>query len=314
MKKVLVTGGVGFVGTTLCNMLTAQGCEVCVIDNFTYGEERKSLLTDSSKIEMHNTDLLDEAATLQVFESFQPDVFIHLAAIHFIPECNRRPVFATMSNVVATEKVLNCARKCPTIKRTITISSAAVYPISDEALSHDFTPAPTDIYGITKAANEEQSNIYATETGVETVCVRLFNVFGQYETNPHLIPEVIDQIKEGTYDLKLGNVEPKRSYIHVEDVANALIALSQCDLEQAYTCVNLGHDEETSVKDVVDIIREATGLPLTIVQDPARVRKSDRMYLRCDSTYLNKLTGWRPQYGIKDGLRKLLELEGVKCL
>ena len=305
----MVTGGVGFVGTTLCRVLSNKGYEVCVVDDFSYGKERMEPLADLANTHIHDIDMLDATKLQTVMDEFSPELVVHLAAIHFIPTCNEHPVKANVINVIGTERVLQCASKVPSIKRTITTSSAAVYPISDDSLSHDFTPAPTDIYGITKATNEWQSQQYASGTGVKTVSVRLFNVFGQGETNPHLIPEIIEQIKDGKYKLELGNVEPKRSYIHVEDVADAFLRLLECELNDTYTCVNLGHEEEASVKDVVNMMAKATGLPLEIVQDPAKVRKSDRMYLRCDSSNIHKLTGWKPSYSIEDGLVELLKLE-----
>ena len=103
---------------------------------------------------------------------------VHLAAIHFIPKCNRRPVDATRIKVLGTESLLRCCRGVPSIRRVIVTSSAAVYPISDEALADDSPAAPTDIYGITKATNEWQAERFAEDTGLEVLSVRLFNVFG----------------------------------------------------------------------------------------------------------------------------------------
>ena len=309
MARVLVTGAAGFVGTTLCRLLAKRAHQLCVVDNFSYGQARRVQLAGQARVVQ--ADILDEEALLGVLRDFQPEFVVHLAALHFIPDCNRRPVDATRINVLGTESLLRCCRQAPSIRRVLITSSAAVYPISDEALADDSPAAPTDIYGITKATNEWQAERFARATGVEAVSVRLFNVFGPGETNPHVIPEILEQIRRGAVSLDLGNVEPKRSYVHVEDVAEAYLGLLDCALPGAHTRVNLGHAEETSVREIVGLIERAIGRSVEIRHDPARVRASDRMHLRCDHSLLSRLTGWQPRHGIEDGLRDLLRQEGV---
>jgi UDP-glucose 4-epimerase len=312
MTRVLVTGAAGFVGSTLVPMLRQLGHEVLALDNFTYGQARRPALERVA--EVRQADILDEDAMLAALRSFRPDAVMHLAAMHFIPDCNRRPVDATRINVLGTESLLRACRAAGGMRRVILTSSAAVYPISDEALSDDSPAEPTDIYGITKAANEWQGQRFADLTGIDAVSVRLFNVFGPGETSPHVIPEIIEQVRRGAPALDLGNVEPKRSYIHVADVARGFIALMDCPLPAPHTRVNLGHHEEASVREVVAHIERLVGRPIEIRQDPARVRKSDRMYLRCDYTRLKRLTGWTPRMSLEEGLRDLLQTEKIACV
>ncbi|MEM1145227.1 MAG: NAD(P)-dependent oxidoreductase [Pseudomonadota bacterium] len=303
MAKVLVTGGAGFVGVPV-TLLVAKSHDVLVIDTFRYQQETSTAI--ESVASLARVDVRDYGALLEVFMSFRPEVVLHLAAIHFIPECNKHPVLAADINITGTENVLRAAEESCSVKRVIVTSSAAVYPISNEALSDESSPDPTDIYGTTKAVNESQAKRFTERSGIASVSVRLFNVFGPGETSPHVIPEIIKQLGSGSNAIQLGNLDPKRSYIHVNDVAAAFSALVTARLPADSLCLNIGHEEEASVQDIIDVIARTTHRRLEVIQDPGRVRKSDRMHLRCDCSRARKFLGWSPTYSLEEGLRELL--------
>src|SRR5690606_36433472 len=150
-------------------------------------------------------------------QDFTPDAIIHLAAVHYIPECEQSPDLAVRTNVTGTVNTLLAA---PPGCRFVYASSGAVYrpdphPHSEAAAA----VAPTDIYGFTKLHGEQYVRYLAHRREFAAVIVRLFNVVGPGETNPHLLPEILAQLKAGRSTVRLGNLSPRRDYIHVEDAA-----------------------------------------------------------------------------------------------
>jgi UDP-glucose 4-epimerase len=301
--RVAVTGGAGFVGVPLCRQLASRGHEVLVVDTLASGEGRRRLVEPHARLAV--VDVTNQPALRRTFEEFAPDGVVHLAALHFIPDCNRRPVDATCTNVVGTQSVLTACRDLEGLSRVVVTSSAAVYPISDEFMTEATSPAPTDIYGITKAANERQAAEFTRETGVSTVAARLFNVIGVGETNPHVVPAILEQMQNGDV-LQLGNVTAKRCYIDVEDVADAFVALLQVAAEGP-AVFNVGRREEASVEEIVALAAEISGRPLQIAYDPARGRASDRPFLRCDPARLQAASGFVARRSLRDTLEGLLQ-------
>ena len=187
----------------------------------------------------------------------------------------------------------------------VAASSAAVYPIYDAAnIEEHPIPGPTDVYGLSKWVNEEQLRQYAAQTNTRCAVARFFNIYGPRETNPHVLPEIIDQMLAGQMQLSLGNVKPKRDYIYVEDIARAVLELAQKNTH-SFRTFNVGTGTEYSVEELVEFLARVSGLPLSIETDPDRVRKSDRMHLLCDYSRIREEIGWKPDFDLERGLETL---------
>ncbi len=305
--RILVTGGAGYVGFPLCEQLARHGHDVVVLDNLVTTGDRAPSLQRFARIE--RVDVTDRGACLAAIGRVRPAVVVHLAALHFIPECNRRPVDAVRINVLGTENVLAACALTPGVSKVIVTSSAAVYPVSDGFLGEKTDPQPTDIYGITKAVNERQARDFADATGISTVAVRLFNVFGPGETNPHVVPEIVNQLRAQQYQLKLGNVSPKRCYVYIDDVVDGFETLVDARLPEPFSILNLGTSDEASVGELIDMISGMLSVKIDIGVDPSRSRLSDRPFLRCDPALIASTTGWKARYSIEAGLRQLLVAE-----
>ena len=163
-----------------------------------------------------------------------------------------------------------------------------------------------DIYGTTKLATERIAMEYHLRTGVPTIIGRFFNAFGPNETNPHLIPDIQRQVLAGARTLKLGNLEPRRDFIHTEDMSRAMSALLR-SVPGGCEVVNIGRGMEYSVREIVEAFERQLGERLTIETDPTRVRKAERMHLLADIAKLKRLTGWEPRWSIDEGIATLLE-------
>lgn len=303
--KVVVTGGNGYVGRIVCTLL-CDSHDVTVIDSLRYGKNRfSSELLD--KVTMKELDIRDGEKVSELLAEIEPDVVIHLAAIHFIPECEEQPDLAIATNIEGTANLLRCiTQDC----RFVFASSAAVYAPEEVAHSEGSSPvAPMDVYGITKLTGEYLVDYYAKKNGFSAVSVRLFNVIGAGETNPHVLPEIIAQLKSGATSIFLGNMTPQRDYIDVRDAAAGFVAaaLSGNPSSGAMDIVNLGLCESHSVKQLVDLIAESSGLEISVETDPDRVRAVDRPMLLANNEKIRSGFDWNPRYKIRDTIRDMWE-------
>jgi len=301
MSKILITGGAGFIGSAVIKHLQSSGHDLFVIDNLSFGN-REFISIDDSHFLL--ADILDKEKVNAFVTSVKPEIIIHLAAIHFIPYCNEHPYSSSDINIRGTINVLDAAA-ANKVKKVFFASTAAVYPIYDEAVGELHATGPLDIYGLSKLTGEHLCNEFHLKTGIPTVVCRFFNAFGPNETNPHLIPEIQKQILGGNRKIKLGNLTPKRDFIHTYDMARAVETLLEKTGEGIHT-YNLGRGIEYSVTEIVDAFAKAIGEPIEIEVDPARVRKVERMHLLADVSKLKAL-GWEPRIGIEEGIKTLVE-------
>ena len=301
MKTVCVSGGIGYVGRELVRQLASAGdCCIHVIDNLDSGEHRLAAM-DKTTFSLHKVDIRDRTAVASTLAEIKPDVIFHLAAIHYIPLCEKNPGNAVNVNVAGTVNMLESA---PLGARFVFASTAAIYAVDDQALTEGKSiEQPIDIYGWTKYQGENYVRYYTAAGKVRGVIVRLFNVVGPGETNPHLAPDIIKQLSDGITSVKLGNLFPKRDYIDVADAAKGFHVLSKVEqVGQNAVCCNLGTGRSHEVGDVVKFIANAAGVELTVLQDATRVRAVDRPVLNASTSKLRELTGWVPKTLLKESM------------
>lgn len=302
--NILLTGGAGFIGSSIIPELKASGHKIHVIDNLSFGKRELANVSDSffSKV-----DIRDKEKIEIIFEDFKPDWLLHLAAIHFIPYCNKNPIETVEVNMKATLNLLNIAKKYKKLRGVLLASTAAVYPIHNTYIDESLPPDPLDVYGITKLMCEHLLHEFYLETSINSTICRFFNAFGPNETNPHLIPEILNQIKNGNRIIKLGNLEPKRDFIHTFDMAKAVRGLIEKPAK-GYEIFNLGRGIEYSVTEIVKAFEKAIQSSITIEQDSLRMRKTDRLHLLADISKLKKYLDWEPKESLQSGINQMISL------
>lgn len=301
MKKLLITGGCGFVGRELVHIAQDQ-YEIHVVDNLLSGEHRLHKM-NAKKFKLHNIDLRDKDKTESLIVTVCPDIIIHLAAIHFIPKCENEPDLACTTNILATINILRCLRK---ETKFIFTSSAAVYSPSDKELVEDSGLIfPLDVYGYTKLHGEHYVSLYSNQYQLDTCIVRLFNVIGPGETNPHILPEIFSQLKKGGKELSLGNIESKRDFIDVRDVATGFLKLCAKNFDELpeSKIINLGSGKTYSMRELLDFVREISGIEFEIKKDLSKFRKVDNPVILASISKLEEFLRWKPSFHIKDTLK-----------
>jgi UDP-glucose 4-epimerase len=303
-RRVLVTGAAGFVGIPVTKALLARGFEVVALDNFGVGSEaalREAIGDGPGRIA--EVDLRDADGVRRAVADAAPWGIIHLAALHFIPYCVEHPGEAVAVNVGGTQHLLDGLLDADP-RRIVFASTADVYAPSEVPHAEHHPVGPINVYGATKLVGEQLVSFHRErQPQLETVVGRLFNVYGPGETNPHVMPAIFGQL-ETSRTLALGNMTPRRDYIYVGDMANALVSLLTDAPDR--TTVNVGTGRSTSVADVVKLIEDLLG-PLEIQTDPAKVRRSDRPRLQADTTRLSSVLPEFRTVDLRDGLRATLE-------
>lgn len=301
--KTLITGAAGFIGSAVTPTLTKEGYEIFVLDNLSFGNRD---FIDVPDDHFFLGDIRDSDRVVEVFNKVNPEIVIHLAAIHFIPYCNQHPFEAADTNIRGTMNILEAARHQKNLKRLFFASTAAVYPISDHSVDEQHNMLPLDIYGLSKLTGEHLCKEFWLETKINTIVCRFFNAFGPNETNPHLIPEIEKQLREGKRTINLGNLTPKRDFIHTYDMAAAVNKLLKIE-DPGFEIFNLGRGIEYSVVEIVEAFERQLGEKVTIEVDQERVRKVERQHLLANVSKLKNMTGWEPEWGIDQGIKNLIE-------
>lgn len=301
--KTLITGGAGFIGSAVVPALMNEGYDINVLDNLSFGSREFINISDEH---FFLADIRDYDRTKEIIERVNPEIVIHLAAIHFIPYCNQHPFEAADTNIRGTMNVLKACGSSTNLQRLFFASTAAVYPVYDGALAETYILHPLDIYGLSKLTGEHLCREFYLETGIDTIVCRFFNAFGPNETNPHLIPEIEKQLRSGSRVIQLGNLTPRRDFIHTYDMASAVLHLLKLK-NPGYETFNLGRGIEYSVVDIVNSFEKKLGEKIDIVIDAARVRKVEREHLLADVSKLKDYTGWEPVWGIDEGIGNLIQ-------
>jgi GDP-4-dehydro-6-deoxy-D-mannose reductase len=291
--KLFVTGVGGFVGRRLARLASAAGQQVSGL----FIEEAPDL----PGVELYEGDILDREALAKALRSARPEAVIHLAGLSHVGESWRRLAETFQVNVLGTENVLAAA---PESTRVVVASSAEVYgivPEEEQPIGEERMPAPGSPYALTKAAAERLA------LGRGAVVSRSFNQIGPGQARQFALPAFASQlaaIARGDTEpvLAVGNLEPRRDFLHVDDGAEALLLLAhQGEPGKAY---NICRGRSWSMAEVLERLMEISGVRARLRTDPARVRAVDVPVLTGDPRRLEAL-GWSPRRSLDDALRDL---------
>jgi nucleoside-diphosphate-sugar epimerase len=304
--RVLVLGGAGFVASAIVRRLIALGARVFIFDNYLHGRpEHHAGLGD--KLEAMTGDLRDADRLAQAMIWSAPRFVIDCVGDTFVPTSYAEPRRFFEINLLGTLNALMAA-KAHKVERFVYLSSTEIYGIRGRNRLAEDTPLdPVNSYAVSKLAADRLCATFAMEHGLETSIARLFNAYGPRETHPYIVPEVIMQLSRGGDVIELGNADAERDLTYVDDTAWAVVSLLGVPSGQAGV-VNIGSDNSCSVRDLVAEIARLMGRPgVRIVEDARRLRIKDIPAFRCDNLLLRRLTGWKPQVSLQDGLARTID-------
>lgn len=309
LQRVLVTGGAGMIGRRVVARLAAAGVEVAVVDNLSSGLPMPTGIARAVA-----ADIRDADRVTQLCRAFRPQGLVHLAAVHHIPTCETQRAYSLEVNVAGTETVL-AAAEAAGVERLVIASSGAVYAWEDTALSEEGAGLwACDNYAVAKTCNESQLRFWSQRTGRIGRAARLFNTIAHDDPNAHLIPDITAQLRggQGAALIRLGNLAPRRDYVHADDAAAGLVAmLGDGRTEVAFDTFNICSGEERSVEELVRELAALLGRDIRIESDPARLRKVDRPRQLGNPDKAARLLGWRAAMPFRDALAATLAVGGA---
>jgi UDP-glucose 4-epimerase len=298
--RALVTGGAGFIGSHVVDALVARGDEVVVLDDLSSGR-RENL--EPSGAELVEGDITDPEAIADAFARAKPELVFHLAAQIDVRRSVADPVFDLGVNVGGTIRLLESAREHDVERFLFASTGGAIYGEGDGRvlpLAEDAERRPDAHYGQSKLAAEGYLSLYQRLYGLDTVALRLGNVYGPRQ-DPHGEAGVVAIFSRallgGDRPRVFGDGKQTRDYIFVGDVAAAFIAASERDAGGAY---NIGTGAETDVLELGSLIAGAAGAEFDPEMLPARLGEVQRISI--DPARAASELGWRAEHELGPAL------------
>lgn len=305
MKKVLVTGADGFIGSHLVEYLVERGYDVrafVLYNSFnSWGWLDQSPVKD--KIEVFAGDVRDPFGVRKAMEGC--DTVLHLAALIAIPYSYHSPATYVETNVTGTLNIVQAARDLG-VEKVVHTSTSEVYgtarfvPITEEHPLQGQSP-----YSASKIGADQIALSYYLSFDTPVAVIRPFNTYGPRQSARAFIPTVISQIAAGQREIKLGALSPTRDLNFVRDTVRGFEAVALSD-KSVGEVINIGSNYEISMGDTAKLIAEVMGAEVEFVTDEQRLRpaKSEVERLWAANTKALELLGWQPDYAGVDGLRR----------
>ncbi|MDP2685105.1 MAG: NAD-dependent 4,6-dehydratase LegB [bacterium] len=307
MKKILITGAGGFIGSHLTELLVEKGFNVKAFVHYSSNNDW-GWLEDSaikSKIEVISGDIRDFDSVKNAMKSV--DTVFHLAALIGIPYSYVSPLAYIRTNIEGTYNVLQSAREYEIENLLITSTSetygtAQYVPIDEKHPAVGQSP-----YSATKISADELALSYFRSFDLPVKIVRPFNTYGPRQSARAIIPTVISQLLSGKTKLKLGNLSPTRDLTFVKDTANGFYEIAKSD-QLLGESTNIGMRNEISISELVYLIAELVGKEVELESDYQRIRpgKSEVERLLCDNSKILAKTNWKPAYNLQKGLQETI--------
>jgi NAD dependent epimerase/dehydratase len=308
MLKVLVTGADGFIGSRLVELLVAKEyqvkalCQYNSFNNWGWIEE----VNCKNSVEILMGDIRDPHYCKSITKDV--DLIYHLAALIAIPYSYTAPDSYVDTNIKGTLNICQAAKENGNI-RVIHTSTSEVYGTAQYVPIDENHPMQAQSpYSATKIAADALAMSFYNAFDLPISIARPFNTYGPRQSARAVIPTIITQIANGAKEIKLGDLTPTRDFNYVDDTCRGFIALAECDKSIGQT-VNIGSNFEISIGDTLNIIKKLMDSDVQFTTDNERIRpsKSEVFRLWCDNSKIEKLTGFKPQIDIEQGLQKTID-------
>lgn len=314
MKTYLITGGAGFIGSSLSERLIKEGNKVVTIDNFCdfynpkIKENNIKELIKNPNFKLYRNDIRDRESVKRIFEENNIDIVMHLAAMAGVRPSIENPVLYQEVNCMGTQNILE-EMKAHNVKNLVMASSSSVYgnckevPFNENMIV-DFAISP---YAATKKANEVMTHVYHKLFNMNVIMLRFFTVYGPKQRPDLAINKFTRLMLEDKEIPMFGDGTTSRDYTYIDDIVDGIIR--SCNYVEnnndVYEILNLGNSSPVSLKEMINTIGQAIGVEPKIKQLPMQPGDVDRTF--ADISKAKKLIGYNPKTSFKEGIENFVE-------
>ncbi len=303
-KKILITGGAGFIGSHLVEALVGLGNEVVVLDNLLRGNK---IVSDVfKKITFIKADVNDFNQVLEA--SIGCDMIFHFAAILGVDIVADNPMETMETEVIGTQNVVRAALQ-NNISKIIYASTSGVYGHNalEQTVTEEILVDPTTSYAMAKRYNEIYLASLQEEKGIDCICLRFFNVYGPRQDSRMVVPRFIEQAKAGRSITVYGSGKQTRDFTYIDDTINATIKLASN--VTGFEIFNVANELESDIATLAEKIRVFTESKseITLINAPAKRYDYEVGRRVGSSDKLMRFTGFKPTTSLDDGIKSILE-------
>ncbi|OGZ73386.1 MAG: hypothetical protein A2908_03330 [Candidatus Staskawiczbacteria bacterium RIFCSPLOWO2_01_FULL_38_12b] len=309
IKKHLVIGGAGFIGSHLSNALLAKGNKVIVIDSVPFKR---------AEIKAYTIHINDAKKVGRVFKKEKPDVVFHLAGAMSLRKSSQDSLFSKDFDFLYRTAIILDACKKYQVKKIVFVSSggalyenANIIPTSEE-----YPVNPNSLYGIANLMMEKYIASYCTHNGIDFTIPRVSNAYGPRQWQTGFIPVAIIKMLKKESPVIYGSGKQTRDFVYIDDVVEALIILAQKSISRKATgnseisrdknsIYNIGSGTETSLNEVLMLVKDLLGVKIEVNYKSPSMLETQRSVL--DIKKIKKAFGWYPKTNIKKGLLQTIE-------
>jgi nucleoside-diphosphate-sugar epimerase len=306
MATYLITGIAGFIGSSLARAILAQGDKVRGIDNFSTGQ-RPNLEEILHRIEFREADLLDLDAMKHACQGV--DYVLHQAAIPSVPKSVLDPLGSNQANIDGTVHVLIAARDAK-VKRVVYAASSSAYGDTPTLPKHEeMMPNPISPYAVAKLASEYYMTSFFRCYGLETVCLRYFNIFGprQDPASPYsgVLAKFITNMLNGEQPTIFGDGSQSRDFTYIDNTVSANLLACKAPAQAVGQVFNVATGHRIDLNETFNMLKKITGYKGDVKYGPERA--GDVKHSLADISKAEKHLGYRPSVYFEEGLKKTVE-------
>jgi len=304
MSKILVTGGAGFIGSNLCNMMAEKGHEVTAFDDLSLGKTENL----SDKVKFVQGDVNKKEELEKAGDDFE--YIVHLAASSSAPMFVKDMYWAYQNNVAGHIRVMQYAKQIG-VKKMLFASTSSIYGNNPTPLTEDQEVVPPNHYSVTKFAQEGASRVFSSAEDIEIIAFRFMSVYGLNEdhktTFANLVSQFIWGMAKGEQPTLYGDGMQERDFTNVKDVVQGIEKAILTEKKYGFAVFNIGTNKCINLIDLVGLINKVMGKDIKPNFIPNPIKEG---YVRSQLADINKISnelGYAPTVELEDGIREIVE-------
>ena len=296
-KKILVTGGAGFIGSHLTKRLLDEGAKVSVIVKYNSIIDCPRLVKIWDKLNIIESDLRNTDSVGEM-KKMTFDLVFHLAAYNHVGDSFKHVLENVNSNLISTINLLNNG---PKIKKIIHMGTSEIYGVQTKLpFNVNEMPNPMSPYAVTKYASELFSLLKSKSNNLNLICVRPFNTFGPFQSEKAIIPEMIIKCLQNK-EIKTTGGKQTREFNYVDNIIDGVLLLNK-KVKHAIKPINVGSNKPISIKDLVKKIYKYTNSSSKLRIGSLKYRPNEIWRMQANNKFISS-KGWKPKINFDDGLK-----------